>query len=540
MENGNEFSSSLSFASSSDFSTAGLEPSISLDLLSLNRLSASLEILLLDAEYDYSDAEIEVERIPVGVNRCILAARSEFFHELFKKGHGSSVKEGKPKYLMSELVPHWRIGYEAFMVVLNYLYTGKVMPSQPEVSTCVDESCVHDACGPAVNYAVEMMYASATFQIKELVMLVQRRLLNFVGKVSMDDIIPILMVAFHCKLKTLLSHCVQIIVQSKIDDVIFEKQLPYEVLSDVNSLRNKSKQDDELDSVEVDHVKTKRIRSIHKALDLDDVELVKLLLRESNISLDAASALHYAAAYCNPKVVNELLNLQNANVNLRNSRGYTVLHIAARRKDPLVLIRLLDQGASVLDTTRDGQRAVTICRRLTRPKDYNKTTDRGQESNEDRLCIDVLEREMCRNPLAVDASFSPMMVVDELHMKLLLLENRVAMARVLFPLEAKLAIQTAQADTTEVNSSDMSTEQVKRLQFMRLQTLEKTVEKGRRFFPNCSEVLDELLVDEKVGTLLLDKGTPEERMMKRKRYMELKDDLMKAFDKDMAEKKWNH
>lgn len=48
------------------------------------------------------------------------------------------------------------------------------------------------------------------------------------------------------------------------------------------------------------------------------------------------------------------------------------------------------------------------------------------------------------------------------------------MARVLFPLEAKLAIQTAQADTTEVNSSDMSTEQVKRLQFMRLQTLEKT------------------------------------------------------------------
>lgn len=66
------------------------------------------------------------------------------------------------------------------------------------------------------------------------------------------------------------------------------------------------------------------------------------------------------------------------------------------------------------------------------------------------------------------------------------------------------------------------------------------VEKGRRFFPNCSEVLDELLVDEKVGTLLLDKGTPEERMMKRKRYMELKDDLMKAFDKDMAEKKWNH
>ena len=41
----------------------------------------------------------------------------------------------------------------------------------------------------------------------------------------------------------------------------------------------------------------KRVRRIHKALDSDDVELLKLLLDESNVTLDDAYALHYAAAY---------------------------------------------------------------------------------------------------------------------------------------------------------------------------------------------------------------------------------------------------
>lgn len=182
MENGNDLSSSLSFASSSYLSNGSSSPNVpssticnevttSPELLSLSRLSTSLEKLVIDSDYEYSDAEIEVEGVKVGVNRCILAARSDFFHQLFKN---TSVKESKKtRYALSELVPHGRIGYEAFMVVLNYLYSGKVKPSPTEVSTCVDDSCAHDACGPAINYAVEMMYASATFQIKELVLVVQ-------------------------------------------------------------------------------------------------------------------------------------------------------------------------------------------------------------------------------------------------------------------------------------------------------------------------------------------------------------------------------
>ncbi|KAL2549695.1 Regulatory protein NPR3 [Forsythia ovata] len=191
MDSGNDYSLSFDFIASdlskgsnsnSLPSSTGYEVGINLELLSLNRLNESLEKLLLDAEYDHSDAVIEVEGTPMGVNHCILAARSPFFHDLFKNGNGSSVKERKPKYLMSQLVPHYPIEQEAFKVLLTYLYIGKLKPSPPEVSTRVDESCTHDACRPAINYAVELMYGSATFQIKELVMLVQRHLLDFVDK----------------------------------------------------------------------------------------------------------------------------------------------------------------------------------------------------------------------------------------------------------------------------------------------------------------------------------------------------------------------
>ena len=63
------------------------------------------------------------------------------------------------------------------------------------------------------------------------------------------------------------------------------------------------------------------------------------------------------------------------------------------------------------------------------------------------------------------------------------------------------------------------------------------VEKGRRFFPHCSEVLDNFLDYEiDMPDVYLEKGTPEEQARKKLRFVELKDDLQKAFSKDMAEK----
>ncbi|KAG9132193.1 hypothetical protein Leryth_017056 [Lithospermum erythrorhizon] len=564
MESGNDHSSSLSFNSSLSYgcSVANNENEcgvVNSELLSLSKLSGSLEkLVLFSGEYDYSDADIVVEEIPVGVNRCILAARSQFFHELFKnKGNNnndsSAANESKPKYNLSEWVLNGRVGYEAFMVVLHYLYTGRLKPAPPEASKCVDESCAHDACGPAINFAVELMYASAKFEMSELVMVVQRRLLNFVDRAFVEDVIPIIEVAFHYNLTQLLSYCVQRVLRSNLDYPCLDKELPREVVDVIRSLRVKSKEESELDILAEDSMK--RIKRIHQAFDSDDVELVKLLLDESDVTLDHAYALHYATAYCNSKIVHEVLSLQLADVNLKNRRGYTVLHVAARRRDLSILVALLNKGACVSEITENGQTAVSICRRLTRLKDYSEATQQGKETNKDKLCIDVLEREMRRNPLDVNVIISSMVIADDLIMKLLIFENRVALARMLFPLEATVAMQIADADSTlgfaglaalksscgslrEVDLNEIPTEQVKRLQ-LRLEALHKTVETGRRFFPNCSGVLDELLEDDTLDSLLLEKGTPEEQRNKKMRYMELKDEVMKAFVKDKAESTWS-
>nr|XP_015880624.2 BTB/POZ domain and ankyrin repeat-containing protein NPR1-like isoform X2 [Ziziphus jujuba var. spinosa] len=572
MENINELSSSLSFASSSYISNgssdhnlssisacASSEPWQNPENLSLSRLSSNIEKLLIDPEYDYSDAEIVVEEKVVGVHRCILAARSQFFHELFKKANEGSKMEGKPKYLMSELVPYGKVGFEAFNVFLNYLYTGtgKLKPSPPEVSTCVDDGCAHDACRPAIDYAVELMYASATFQMKELVLLVQRRLSNFVEKALVEDVIPILLAAFHCQLNHLRSHCIQRVARSNLDNLSLEKELPYEVLTEIKSLRRASEQEEESSGIEMrEPTQEKRIKRIHKALDSDDVELVKLLLSESDITLNDACALHYAVAYCDPKVVKEVLSINLADLNLRNPRGHTVLHIAARRKEPSVLVALLDQGASAMETTLDGQTAVAICRRSTRPKDYNEDTKQGEESNKDRICIDVLEREMRRNSMSGNMIMKSQVMADDLHVMLNLLEDRVAYARLLFPAEARIAMERADAHSTstytglsalrgsngnlrEVDLNETPSVQKKKLQ-ERLQALMKTVEKGRRYFPHCSEVLDKFLDDDDMPDVyFLEKGTPDEQRLKKMRYMELKEDVQKAFYKDMAEKNWS-
>ncbi|KAK8331092.1 hypothetical protein V6Z12_A10G051600 [Gossypium hirsutum] len=556
-----EPSSSLSFSSSSHLSNGSIthnippfsvpETGANLEALSLTKLSSSLEQLIVDNCPVFSDADIVVEGVAVGVHRCILAVRSKFFNEVFKEGSGSSEKDGKPSYNMSELLPYGKIGLEAFQVFLSYLYTGKLKPSPMEVSTCVDNVCAHDACRPAISFAVELMYASSIFQILELVPLFQRRLLNFVEKALLEDIIPILVVAFHCQCSQLVSQCVDRVARSDLDSICIEKELPYEVTESIRLLRRKSPSDGEGNEAVVDPLREKRIRRIHKALDSDDVELVKLLLTESDITLDDATALHYAAAYCDPKVVSEVLGLRLADVNLRNSRGYTVLHIAAMRKEPSVIMALLAKGASASTLTLDGQSAVNICRRLTRPKDYHAKTEQGKETNKDRICIDILEREMRRNPMAGDVSVASHALSDDLHMRLLYLENRVALARLLFPSEAKLAIDIAHAETTselatgfpskgsngnlrQVDLNETPIMQKQRL-LARMQALMKTVEMGRRYFPHCSEVLDKFMEDDLPDLSYLETGTPEEQKIERSRFRELKEDVQRAFKKDKAE-----
>ncbi|XP_024041444.1 regulatory protein NPR4 isoform X1 [Citrus clementina] len=500
MENANEKSASLSFDSSYPTCWSTNQSTGTCDLDNLNLWMQSS-----NPKETWLEAEIVVEGKSVAVNRSILSERSQFFRRLFNLRN-----DWKPKYLLTDLVPHGKVGYEAFNDTLHYIYTGiryahDVCP--PEVSTCVDDACAHVACRPAINYAIELMYASAAFQMTELVSEFQYWLMGMVGKALAEDVIPILVAAFHCQLNMLRSYCIQRIAGSNLDNVCLEKELPDEVSSEIKSLRVKSNQESEANIAEVDPMHAKIVRRIHKALDSDDVELLKLLLDVSNVTLDDAYALHYAAAYCSPKVFKEVLNMDSAGLNLKDARGRAVLHVAARRNEPEVMVTLLSKGACASETTSDGQTAVAICRRMTRRKDYLEATKQGQGTNKDRLCIDVLEREMRRNSMSENLAMSSEVMDDDFQWKLNYLEKKVAFVR-LFPSEARVAMEIAGAVTAtglsalgqkglsgnlkEIDLNETPSMQAKSRQ-LRLLTLRKSVETGQRYFPHCSDVAEEFV-----------------------------------------------
>ncbi|KAH9705996.1 Regulatory protein NPR1 [Citrus sinensis] len=522
MENANEKSASLSFVSSylTCWSTNQSTGTCDLDNLNLRMQSTN-------PKETWLEAEIVVEGKSVAVNRSVLSELSQFFRRLFNLRNDGSVSEGKPKYLLTDLVPHGKVGYEAFNDILHRLYTGKLKAPPPEVSACVDDACSHDACPPAINYAIELMYASAAFQMKELVFLLQLWLRSMVEKALVENVIPILVAALHCQLNQLRSVCIQRIAKSNLDNVCLEKELPDEVSSEIKSLRVKSNQESEANTKEVDPLREKTVRRIHKALDTDDFELLTLLLDVSNVTLDDAYALHYAAAYCNPKVFKEVLNMDLAGLNLKDARGRTVLHVAARRNEPEVMVTLLSKGACASETTSDWQTAVAICRRVTRRKDYLEATKQGQETNKDQLCIDVLEREMRRHSMSENLAMSSEVMDDDFQRKLNYLEKKVAFVR-LFPSEARVAMEIAGADTaTGLSALGQKGRQ------LRLLTLLKTVETGDRYFPHCSQVVDDFLgvydflgVNDFLDASLLEKSTLEEQ--------KLKIDMQKALCMDVA------
>lgn len=57
---------------------------------------------------------------------------------------------------------------------------------------------------------------------------------------------------------------------------------------------------------------------------------------------------------------------------------------------------------------------------------------------------------------------------------------------------------------------------------------------GRRYFPHCSQVLDNLLGNDLSDLFYLQTGTDDEQKLKRLRFCELKEDVNKAFNKDKA------
>jgi len=348
----------------------------------------------------------------------------------------------------------------------------------------------------------------------------------------------------------LLSRCIENIVRSDVDIITLDRTLPDHIVKRIVDSRKELG----IHSPEGSGFPDKHVKRIHRALDSDDVELVRMLLKEGHTSIDDAFALHYAVAYCDAKTTTEILDLAIADVNHRNPRGYTVLHIAAMRKEPKIIVSLLTKGAQPGALTLDGRKALKISKRLTRAADYYKSTEQGKASPKDRLCIEILEQAERRDPLLGEASASLAKAGDDLRMKLLYLENRVGLAKLLFPMEAKVAMDIAQVDGTSeftlasINSKNMAGAQriimdlndapfkIKDEHLNRIRALSKTVELGKRFFPRCSEVLNKMMDDDDWSELAsMQNETQEDRQLKKRRYSELQEVITKAFQEDKEE-----
>ncbi|KHN35859.1 Regulatory protein NPR1 [Glycine soja] len=377
-------------------------------------------------------------------------------------------------------------------------------------------------------------------------------LLDILEKVAIDDILVVLSVANICGIvcERLLARCTEMILKSDADITTLEKALPQHLVKQITDKRIEL----DLYMPENFNFPDKHVNRIHRALDSDDVELVRLLLKEGHTTLDDAYALHYAVAYCDVKTTTELLDLGLADVNHKNYRGYSVLHVAAMRKEPKIIVSLLTKGAQPSDLTLDGRKALQISKRLTKAVDYYKSTEEGKVSCSDRLCIEILEQAERREPLLGEASLSLAMAGDDLRMKLLYLENRVGLAKVLFPMEAKVIMDISQIDgTSEFPSTDMYCPNIsdhqrttvdlndapfrmKEEHLVRLRALSRTVELGKRFFPRCSEVLNKIMdADDLTQLTCMGDDSPEDRLRKRRRYVELQEVLNKVFNEDKEE-----
>lgn len=143
------------------------------DANALGRLSETLESMFLTEassppEFDFfADAKLVApagnREIPV--HRCILSARSPFFRSIFSAGK----KETNAKVELREWMKDYNVSFDVIVIVLGYLYSGRVKAWPRDVCVCVDDECSHDACMPVVKFMVEVLYASFIFQVSELV-----------------------------------------------------------------------------------------------------------------------------------------------------------------------------------------------------------------------------------------------------------------------------------------------------------------------------------------------------------------------------------
>ncbi|KAH8948954.1 hypothetical protein BDL97_10G005000 [Sphagnum fallax] len=378
----------------------------------LKSLSEDFLSLLLNGQA-FSDVTFAVEGRHVYAHKCVLAARSPFFRMIFcgnaqvmdaspgGPGTGTTTQQQQqsPHALAvaatAQVIPVGIVGYDVFMLLLQFLYSGNLSFSPQNVSrTCKEKSCWHTHCNSAVEFGLETLNAAHFFGVDQLSTLTQKHLAAMAEKASIEDVMRILVAARKQDGLHLWTLCSNLVAKSGLPSDILQKHLPADVVVEIESIRHKTGYGFDGGSLSNAALTEQRTKRMQKALDSSDVELVNMMVMGEGLNLDKALALHYAVSKCSRKVVKTLLDLGAANVNLRGPDGRTPLHMVAEAGDPEMIAILLDHQADPRIPTTSGRTAIDIIQAVAADAlaagVYNPSI-KG-DHHRLRLCLELLER----------------------------------------------------------------------------------------------------------------------------------------------------
>ncbi|KAI3874988.1 hypothetical protein MKW98_019561 [Papaver atlanticum] len=391
--------------------------------------SLSLDYLnLLINGQAFSDVTFSVEGRLVHAHKCILAARSIFFRKFFSESSSPTSDSPNGTHVSSSpqtVIPVNSIGYEVFLLMLQFLYSGQVsiVPQKQEPRpNCGERGCWHTHCSSAVDLALDVLSAASSFGVEQLVLLTQRHLASIVEKASIEDVMKVLLVSRKQEMQQLWSTCSHLVAKSGLPPEILAKHLPFDVVAKIEEVRLKSSlfttQQNQFSFVPQHHqhhhqlqnhdhndyhhlhlsisadLEDQKIRRMRRALDSSDVELVKLMVMGEGLNLDESLALHYAVENCSREVVKALLELGAANVNYQaGPTGKTSLHIAAEMVCPDMVAVLLDHHADPNVRTTDGITPLDVLRTLTSDFLFKGAIPGLShiEPNKLRLCLELVQ-----------------------------------------------------------------------------------------------------------------------------------------------------
>ncbi|CAI9754798.1 unnamed protein product [Fraxinus pennsylvanica] len=366
---------------------------------SFRSLSLDYLNLLIDGRA-FSDVTFSVEGRLVHAHRCILAARSLFFRKFFCTAPPSSSRGSNSP----EIIPVDSVGYEVFLLMLQFLYSGQVsvIPQKHEArSNCGERGCWHTHCTSAVDLALNTLAAARSFGVEQLALLIQKQLASMVEKASIDDVMKVLIASKKQEMNQLWTACSHLVAKSGLPTEVLAKHLPINIVAKIEELRFKSsivcrsimphRHDHTSSASDLEDQKILRMR---RALESSDVELVKLMVMGEGLNLDKALALHYAVENCSREVVKALLELGAADVNYpAGPLGQTPLHIAAEMMSPDMVAVLLDHHADPNVRTFNGITPLHVLRTLTSDFLFKGVVPglTHIEPNKLRLCLELVQ-----------------------------------------------------------------------------------------------------------------------------------------------------